>query len=149
MGKSNPGHDLNPTATASPQTHANMPAEHRQWIKDNAMWRDDLAIWQQELKRAREGLAALDSALCAHEEALRTHAAAVRGVEQEFGQHEHALAEYERSGKTGELVEFAAKHRQVGERHAQQADAHERTKKHHHAVMARWLALLGAFGAPE
>jgi len=149
MGKSSPAADHGAKETAPALTHASMHAEHRQWMNDDTMWRDDIATWQKELKLAREGVAALDAAVRAHEEALRTHAAAIRGVEQDFGQHERSLADCERTGKTNDLIALAAGHRQVGERHAQQRDAHERTKKHHHAVMAQWNALLHTLGAPQ
>jgi hypothetical protein len=118
-----------------------MHHEHRQWLSENDLWRCDIGSWQEELRRAVVGLKEIEAALKEHETALQTHAAAIRLREQELATHEHALAEYERGEAGAELLGLARTHKAEAAKHAQQRDAHERIKRHHHEVIAKMSLL--------
>ena len=122
-------------------THASMHQNHRQWLSDNKMWRCDIAAWQQEFKTVTQELKQVEAALMEHEQALQIHAAAIRVREQDLTAHEHALAEYERGEAGDQLIALARAHDQEAAKHAQQSEAHERIKRHHHLVMAKVVEL--------
>jgi hypothetical protein len=126
-----------------------MHQDHKKWVSDNDMWRCDISAWQEEYKKAAADLKEIESALKEYEKALQTHAAAIRLRQQELGAHEHALAEYERGETGGELVGLAKTHEKEAARHAQQHDAHERIKQHHHNVIAQLALLRKALAAAE
>lgn len=129
-------------------THATMHHDHRQWLSDNDMWRCDIANWQQEFKKVAADLKQIEAALKEHEQALQVHAAAIRLREQELAAHEHALAEYERGETGAELISLAQSHEKEARKHAQQCDAHERIKRHHHEVVAKVGLLHISMGKP-
>jgi len=118
-------------------THATMHHDHRQWVSDNDMWRCDIANWQQELKKAEIDFKQVEEAFKAHERALQTHAAAICLRQQELATHEHALAEYQRGNLGAGLVPLGQSHDQEAGKHAQQSEAHERIKRHHHDLMCK------------
>lgn len=149
MTRSNAIIDTSPQEPPPELSHSSMHGEHRQWLNENGHWRDDVAIWQNELKEVLAAIGKLDTAIHAHQEALRVHAAAVRCYEQNLAEHEHALADYERGGAGADLIPLVKAHHEEAGRHSQQRDAHERIKKHHHAVMAQWSKLLRAIEAAE
>ena len=129
-------------------THATMHCDHKQWISENDMWRCDISSWQEELRQAASHLAEVEAALKEHEKALQVHAAAIRLRQQDLAAHERALAEYE-GGETGaELIALAQSHGTEASKHSQQRDAHERIKRHHHAVIAQVNSLRKALGKP-
>ena len=57
-------------------------------------------------------------------------------------------AEFEKAGLTGVPSALASAHKEEASRHARLRDAHERTKRHHHALIARWKMLLRAITEP-
>jgi hypothetical protein len=126
-----------------------MHQDHTQWTSENDMWRCDIHAWQDEMKKATAELKNVEAALREHEKALQTHAAAIRLREQELGSHEHALVEYERGESGGELIALAKAHEKESAKHAQQRDAHERIKKHHHAALGQMAKLCKALEAAE
>jgi uncharacterized protein YukE len=121
-----------------------MHREHRLWESDINFWRDDLRAWQQELAKAQSQVKQLEKALEDHAHALRQHGAAIRLQEQTFGEHEHALAEYEKGTEGDELFELARQHHIETSQHAQHRTDHESLKRRHHGVITHWNALLKA-----
>lgn len=122
-------------------THGTMHRDHQTWLSENDMWRCDIANWQEEQRQAVAALKEIESALKEHETSLQVHAAAIRLREQDLAAHEHALTEYERGESGAELIALAQAHQKESAKHAQQGDAHQRIKKHHHDVMGQ-VALL-------
>jgi len=118
-------------------THATMHQDHRQWVSDNDMWRCDIANWQQELKEAAIEVKKVEEAFKSHEQALQTHAAAIRLRQQELAAHEHALAEYQRGNFGAAQIPLSQTHEQEAAKHAQQSEAHEGIKRHHHDMMCK------------
>lgn len=129
-------HELWRSSMATP-SHATMHHDHRQWLSDNNMWRCDIANWQQEFKKAAADRKQIEAALKEHEQALQVHAASIRLREQDLAAHEHALAEYEQGEAGAQLISLAQSHEKEARKHAQQRDAHERIKRHHHEVLAQ------------
>lgn len=129
-------------------THATMHHDHRQWLSENDMWRCDIANWQQEFKKVAADLKQIEAALKEHEQALQVHAAAIRLREQELATHEHALVEYERGEPGAQLISLARSHEKEAGKHAQQRDAHERIKRHHHEVLTKVSLLRKSVGNP-
>jgi len=130
-------------------THESMHRDHQKWLSDNGMWRCDISAWQQEFKSAAADLKAIESALKQHEQALQTHAAAIRLRERELDAHEHALAEYQRGETGAALMSVVKTHQPEAAKHAQQNDAHERIKRHHHEVLAQVSLLRKALAKAE
>jgi hypothetical protein len=129
-------------------THAVMHHDHRQWLSEHDMWRCDIAAWQEELKKAVTDLKQIESALQEHGRVLQVHATAVRLRGQELATHEHALAVCAQ-GETGvELTSLAQVHDKEAATHTQQSSAHERIKRHHHAVMAQVRVLQKTVATP-
>ncbi len=130
-------------------THETMHGEHRFWESEISFWRDDLRAWQHELTKAQGQIKQLEQALENHAQALRQHGAAIRLQEQTFGEHEHALAEYEKGNEGDELFELARQHRTEANQHARHRAAHEQLKRRHHAVIAHFSVLLKALQEPS
>jgi hypothetical protein len=130
-------------------THASMHQDHKRWISDNEMLRCDISAWQEQIKQAIADLKEIETALMEHQKALQTHAAAIRLRELELGTHEHALAEYERGETGAELIGLAKTHDKEAAKHAQQRDAHERIRRHHHNVIGQLSLLRKALAAAE
>jgi hypothetical protein len=126
-----------------------MHQDHKKWLADNDMWRCDISVWQEQLRKAAAQLNQIESAVKEHERALQTHAAAIRLREQELAAHEHALAKYERGETGAELISLVKAHEKEAARHAQQNDAHERIKRHHHDVIAQVSQLCKALAKAE
>lgn len=124
--------------------HRTMHGDHCQWEREISQWRDDLRVWQQEIAGALDQLDTLKEALVKQAHALRTHASSLRLEEQDFGQHEHAIARYEKGGDGEELFGMAARHVVEGMHHEDHQRAHEAMKQQHRHVMARWNGLLRA-----
>lgn len=129
-------------------THATMHHDHRQWQNDNDMRRCDIAAWQEEIKTAAAELKEIEAAIKEHESAMQVHAAAIRLRQQELMAHEHALVEYQRGETRAELISLAQAHDKEATKHKQQLDAHERTKRHHHTIMAQLSMLRNAVAKP-
>jgi hypothetical protein len=130
-------------------THEKMHGEHRFWESEVNFWRDDLRAWQQELTNAQSQIKQLEKAFEDHAQALRKHGAAIRLQEQTFGEHEHALAEYEKGSEGDDLFELARQHQGEAKQHLQHRTAHERLKRRHHAAMAHFSVLLKALQEPR
>jgi hypothetical protein len=130
-------------------THTQMHSDHRKWRSEDDLWRLEIAEWQQEIAAALIDLQKLGMALCDHEKALEVHAAAVRACEQTMLEHEHAIAdEQKRDGALAGVVAQTEGHQGEAQHHAAQRAAHERLKKHHHTLMARWNVLKQALIKP-
>jgi hypothetical protein len=126
--------------------HAEMHRDHQHWRSDNSMWQDDLELWEKEVDQAMNALKRLENALGKHRAMLQDRLDLIAAEDQAIGQHEHTLAEFERSG-TGEqldLLTMAKNHKKAIDRHARQLLAHERLKKRHHMLMANWSLLFKA-----
>jgi len=138
---------MSPDAKSATTTEA-LHADHQRWIRENALWRDEIRCWQHHLKTALGNLSTLHDAIQEQEKTISVHAAAVRLCEQELATHEHALVE---AAKTGAPLPSGEKfsHEREAARHAAQHEAHERLKKHHHAIMTQWNALIKALAIPE
>ncbi len=123
-------------------------SETQQWLGESAMWRDDLAIWQKEIDHALGELQVLEDASREYRQELQDHLEIVAAEGQYLRNQEHALANLERGRSTDELelLRLAKLHRENAGVHAQQRQAHERLKKHHHALMIHWSALLKTLG---
>lgn len=126
---------------ASDTTSATMHTEHKEWLSEHDMWRCDLSSWQDELKQAAANLKQIEAALKSHEEALQAHAASIRLREQEIASHEHALATIERGERASDADFLAESHAVEADRQKRQAAAHERIKRHHHALIAELKCL--------
>jgi DNA-nicking Smr family endonuclease len=126
-----------------------MHQDHKKWLSDNDMWRCDISAWQEEFRQAAADLKEIETAVKEHEKALQTHAAAIRLREQELAAHEHALAEYERGETGAALIALVKTHEKEAAKHAQQNDAHERIKRHHHEVIAHVSLLRKALAKAE
>jgi chromosome segregation ATPase len=124
-----------------------MHRDHCQLRNEDDLWRLEIAAWQRELETARKDLSKLEAALREHDKALQTHAAAIRAYEADVGEHEHALAAFEQGGSGGELIDMAKAHEAEVAQQNQRRQAHERIKRHHHALMAQWNLLLKAMGS--
>ena len=125
----------------SKPTHAEMHHEHTEWQNEAKMWRDDLRAWEKEIHDILQDKASIEEAFEKHLAALQTHAAAIRLYEQRIKEHEHALADFAQGGPGEQLVQLAQKHRESGERHAQQRHSHQVIKKLHHTAASRWSSL--------
>ena len=124
--------------------HADMHRDHQYWLTDCAMWRDDIGLWKEEWQKAIADLERMEAALRWIAESIANHEA---GVDRHMGKihrHEHAVSEFEQSGRgdTVEMLTFAKVHREEAAGHLNQRDAHERLKRDHHIAMAHWHTLL-------
>jgi hypothetical protein len=126
--------------------HAEMHRDHCQMRSEDDLWRLEIAAWQHELETAAKELSKLKAAPKEHEKALQTHAAAIRAYEGDAGEHEHALAAFERGGSGGELIDMAKAHSEEISQHERRRQTHERIKRHHHCLMAHWKLLVKAMG---
>lgn len=126
--------------------HAQMHRDHCQLRSEDDLWRLEIAAWQRELQAAVEDLSKLEAALKDHEKALQVHAGAIRICECEAGEHEHALAAFEKGGGGEELIDMAKAHQAEISQHELRRGVHERIKRHHHSMMAQWNMLVKAIG---
>jgi hypothetical protein len=133
-------------ATAS---HFEMHREHLRWHVEDDMWRDDLVAWEAEVDQAINELPRLETALRQHADALRKHAAAIRLYEQDFRADEHALAEFERGEPAAASIELTQVFDRTAEKHAAQLRNHEKIKRQHHDLIARWRLLTAPLVPPE
>ena len=130
----------------STASHLEMHREHATWRKDDDLWRDELAIWESEISEAIKALPRLELALRAHLEKLQKYGASIRLHEQDFADHEHALAKYQR-GETPEEFVQAQEHGRESERHEMQRIAQEKIKRQQHLVLTKWKLLFSALVA--
>jgi hypothetical protein len=121
-----------------------MHGDHRFWESEISLWRDDLRIWQHELAKSNDELKQLANALEDHALRLRMHASSLRLDEIAFDGHEHAIAEMEKTGRSGKVARMTLEHQQEANRHIAHREAHESLKRKHHQVMAHWNLLLKA-----
>jgi hypothetical protein len=126
------------------KSHIEMHRQHAAWRSEDNLWREEIAIWERDVNQALKDLPRVEQAVRAHAETLKKHAAAVRLYEQDFGGHEHSLAEYERGETPLELIEQAQNHERELEQHMVQRKAHEDMKKRQHVFSAKWNLLLSA-----
>ena len=129
-------------------TLSTMHRDHTLWASEVSIWRDDLRDWQQELGKAQAELVQLEKPLQDHAHTLRVHGSALRLYEQEFLGHEHTLADIAKGGGSNSLSQLEPQHRQEADHQAQQREAHEQLKRHHHIVMMHWRSLLQALRQP-
>lgn len=127
-------------------SHLEMHREHAMWRNEDDLWRDELAIWESEIGEAIKALPRLELALRAHLEKLQKYGASIRLHEQDFADHEHALAKYQR-GETPEEFLQAQEHGRESERHEMQRSAHAKIKKQQHDVLTKWKLLFSALVA--
>jgi hypothetical protein len=123
-----------------------MHRDHCQLRSEDDLWRLEIAAWQRELQAAVADLGKLEAALKDHEKALQVHAGAIRTDECDTGEHEHGLAAFEKGGGGSELIDMAKAHEGEISQHELRRRAHERIKRHHHSMMARWNTLVKAIG---
>lgn len=122
--------------------HELMHRDHRSWASEFNAWQDDVRVWQQEFTQAKSQLKELESALVKHEEVLRQHASDMRLDEAGSSSHEHALVEFEKGGAGEGLPSMAKQHQLEAQKHAERRQFHERLKRHHHELLARWRLLI-------
>ncbi len=128
--------------------HFDMHREHMIWKAEALQWHDDLELWKNELIQAESQLKELEKALKTHRDALSSHAASIMKREQAANAHEYAIATYE-SGETGEeLPTMAVRHEDEKREQTNQRNAHERIRRHHHAIIANCSLLLKAIQHP-
>jgi hypothetical protein len=130
----------------STASHLEMHREHTTWRKEDDLWRDELAIWEREISETIKELPRLELSLRAHLEKLQQYGASIRLHEQDFVDHEHALAKYQR-GETPEEFVQAQEHGRESERHEMQRSAHEMIKRQQHVVLTKWKLLFSALVA--
>ena len=126
-------------------TDSMMRAEHGLWTIEHRNWRKDAEDWKQEVRKAVEELRDVHCMLEDHEAALNAHMDSIL-------QHEKTEAEHEQVLKTSSLLETPVEHSDPmtslhqGEsaRHTQQREAHERMKRHQHALMTTWSLMTEA-----
>jgi hypothetical protein len=128
----------------SDTSHLKMHQEHDAWRNEDNLWREELAIWQGEIDQALKDLPCVEKTLRAHSEILQQYAASIRLHEQDFANHEHALAQYERGDTPEGLVAQAQEHGRESERHVMQRRAHEKIKKQQHNLLTKWNRLFAA-----
>ncbi len=124
--------------------HAVLHADHERWQNDVRMWRDDIEEWQKERAKL---FADFENALGAEVSGLRDHAATIGRHDNSVLQHEHLIAELDRSERpTATEIEarMADAHGKEAEQHEHLRAAHERLKRHHHRAMARLAVVLKA-----
>ena len=129
-------------------TLSTMHHDHTLWASEISLWRDDLRAWQQELGKAQAELNQLEKPLQDHAHTLRVNGSALRLYEQAFLGHEHALAQIGKGGEENRPGQLEYQHCQESDHQAQQRDAHEELKRHHHLVMTHWRALLKVLRQP-
>ena len=122
--------------------HQEMHRDHCEWQSETALWHDELRAWQGELRDILSGADVVHGGVQKHLEALQSHAAFIRLYEQQMNTHEHCLAQFEQGEAPDQLVDFARKHRQEADHHANQRTAHQRVRKHQQKVMTRWRSFL-------
>jgi hypothetical protein len=127
-------------------TISTMHHDHTLWASEVSEWRDDLRAWQQELGKAQAELIQLEKPLQDHAHTLRMHGSALRLYEQQFLGHEHTLADIDKKGSGNSVGQH--EHGQEADHQAQQREAHEQLKRHHHIVMVHWRSLLKALRQP-
>lgn len=130
----------------STDLHTNLHQCHRETMTQDAFWRDQIAEWQAELKQMIDELPEIEKTLRQHAQALEDHAASIGADETAVSRHEAALAEYERGGQGEDLISMARSHGTEIGRHQQHEDAHERIRRHHYGLCAKWKLLRKAIG---
>ena len=130
-------------------TLANLHFDHKHWRNEINMWRDDLLEWKKEQAQL---LNDVEIALGANVAGLKDHAGSIAAHEAEIVQHEHLIAECERSSasRPDEVATiFTDDHEGEANKQDRLRETHERMKRHHHRSMARLTAALHALGQGE
>jgi hypothetical protein len=148
LGRSEPATIEGELVTMTAAENELMHGDHRFWESEISLWRDDLRIWQHELAISQDELKQLAKALEDHALRLRMHASSLRLDEIAFDGHEHAIAELEKKGISGEMPNSSLEHQQESDRHIAHRKAHESLKRKHHQVIAHWNLLLKALQQP-
>ena len=116
-----------------------MHGDHQTWEAENALWHDQLREWQRETDQAIAEMAQIEQALRSHERQLEVHAAAVRLKGNACDRHEHELAQ---AAQKQEHVCTGGGHCRETRDQNEERRRHERLKRTHHTLMARWSLLL-------
>lgn len=122
-------------------THEKMHLDHLAWTNEGCFWHDAVRTWQKDVEVALKEIARVEQALRDHEKELEIHAAAIKLYGQKVGEHEHAIAQFEKGGAGEDLPELAGGHAGEEGHQRQQRETHERLKQKHHVIMAYWKLL--------
>jgi hypothetical protein len=128
--------------------HTQMHVDHTHWLDEASFWKQDIAMWKGEVEGALADIERLADALASHAEALQTHLDAIGHQELDLRKHEHALAEYEQGAAGGELISQAKAHAYESNSQMAAREVHERIKRFHHVLIARWNLLCKAVCSP-
>jgi hypothetical protein len=124
------------------EIHESMHRDHKAWESEFNAWRDDIRMWQEEYAQTRKKYQELETIWQKHEEALRQHASIMRLDELKCGSHEHAIAEFEQGASGADLPRRVALHQGEAKHHEQLRATHEKLKRYHHELIARWRMLI-------
>lgn len=128
--------------------HVDMHRDHIVWKAEFGQWRDDLDLWKKELALAESQLLDMEKALKSHRDALAAHTASVIKREQSANRHESEIAAYEMGEPGAELPAMAVQHNSEAQEQTAQRHAHERIRRHHHAIIANCNLLVKAIQQP-
>jgi hypothetical protein len=123
-------------------TNAKMHDDHRLWNSEHSMWMDDIQLWRNEHTKMLTEFQNVHELLQQHQVALESHCEAIQNHEKADGEHELELAGQESGAKPTIGDQMTKTHLSTAKCHAQQREDHERIKRHHHSVIARWSLLL-------
>lgn len=126
------------THVANQQMHE----EHLRWKAENDFWRDEIAVWQAEAAGMLKDLLGIETALRHHETALNVHAGSIHLYQQDFGQHEHAIASVEQHGSTPPYPVVPRVHSDERDAQARLREAHDQMKQRHQALLAHWAGFM-------
>ncbi|MGB7347236.1 MAG: hypothetical protein WBD20_23640 [Pirellulaceae bacterium] len=134
--------------TTSLKSVAQAHADHRYWQSDLDMWAEDVVYWKGEQADALQELQQIAAEIREHGKALDDHNEKIVTLGTGLHAHEKELAAFMQTGVEGGMhEEFGSYHDRHAADHAQQRQAHERIKKHHHRAMAQVAILKAAMEA--
>lgn len=126
------------------EPHALVRQNYRLWLDDLARWQKDVAAWQQELVGSLAGLGRAAAALEDHRKALDSYTDQLLGAQAFLREYQTATVGAEVGEPLAEGVPPGGAIAEWVDRHPQLWDAHERIKRHHHAVVATTTLLAKA-----
>lgn len=116
--------------------------DHQRWRGDHEGWWGDIDEWKKQIRSALRDLRDVEDMLRDSLDALDGHADAIWTSEQYMRAHEVGLYEEVRAGESATDPRWKHTHHEEAARHERLRDAHERIKKHHHAVSAEVVRLV-------
>lgn len=129
--------------------HQQMHEEHLRWRAENDFWRDEVACWQAEAAGMVKDLHGIETALSHHEATLAVHAGSIRLYQQDFGEHEHAIAVAEQTGNAPPTADVPRTHEEERAAQARLREAHDRLKHLHQALLANWAGFMEKLPRPS